>query len=229
MLNGYYIGIDTARHLNLGRKSNGWTGLQSATILGGAPLDSWFHLTVQASGCNVHRLRDASRKHGPANQLLVHGVRMHVYERRDWRPRSGQHGELAQYHGVRWRDDLLVDRDLPRAAREWNRDRVDDIRWHLVGKHRQRVLLAHRWWAGDKAVSGSGSWADDTANGDVQLGTSTGGNSNAGLIVRVSDPAVGVDSMDGYYAGVTPTQLVLGREAYGWTALASANLPVSLS
>jgi hypothetical protein len=63
--------------------------------------------------------------------------------------------------------------------------------------------------------------------GDVRL-DSLGSNPNAGFIVRVTNPAVGADALDGYYAGVTPTGLVLGRQMNNWTQLATAALPVSL-
>jgi hypothetical protein len=71
---------------------------------------------------------------------------------------------------------------------------------------------------GDKAVTGSATWDNYTLQGDVEM-TASGGN--AGLILRVTNPAAGTDSLDGYYVGVDSSNsaLVLGRESYGWTQL----------
>ncbi len=80
--------------------------------------------------------------------------------------------------------------------------------------------------SGDKSVAGSTSWAAYTATGEVSLGTPSG---NAGLLVRVSNPAVGTDSLDGYFVGVSQNARFLDREAYGWTLLHSSPLPVPLT
>lgn len=73
--------------------------------------------------------------------------------------------------------------------------------------------------AGDKSVAGSTAWTDYTLYGEVQL-FATG---QVGLLARVSNPGVGVDALDGYYAGLDSTTgaLLFGREANGWTALGS--------
>jgi len=72
---------------------------------------------------------------------------------------------------------------------------------------------------GDKAVTGSPAWDNYTLQGDVQI---TSGGGDAGLNFRVTNPASGLDSLDGYYAGVTADgNLVLGRESYGWNLLQS--------
>jgi hypothetical protein len=43
---------------------------------------------------------------------------------------------------------------------------------------------------------------------------------NSGLLLGVSSPAVGTDSLYGFYAGTNVQSLVLGYESYGWTSLA---------
>jgi Alpha-L-arabinofuranosidase B, catalytic/Domain of Unknown Function (DUF1080) len=82
--------------------------------------------------------------------------------------------------------------------------------------------------SGDKAVTGSPTWDNYTLQGDVQLTTSGG---DAGLNFRVTNPAAGLDSLDGYYVGVDATSgiLVLGRESYGWTALQTMAMPGGVS
>jgi hypothetical protein len=67
--------------------------------------------------------------------------------------------------------------------------------------------------------------------GDVSITTLISTNGNPGLLVRVTNPAVGADSLYGYYAGLNGTTgtAVLGRESYSWTALASSAVPGGVS
>jgi hypothetical protein len=81
---------------------------------------------------------------------------------------------------------------------------------------------------GNKAVSGSTGWSDYTLEGDVQLGN-IGANGNAGFLVRATDPTSGTDSVNGYYIGVSTGSLVIGKENYGWTQLASTAIPGGLA
>lgn len=77
--------------------------------------------------------------------------------------------------------------------------------------------------AGGKALLDT-NFADFSYDADVTL---QGGSGDAGLVFRVTDPAVGADSYRGYYAGVSArNRLVLGRAGDGWTELASTPLRV---
>ena len=81
---------------------------------------------------------------------------------------------------------------------------------------------------GNKAVTGSTAWGDYTLAGDVQLNT-VGTSGNAGFLVRATDPTAGTDSVNGYYVGVTTSSLVIGKESYGWTQLATTPIPGGLA
>jgi hypothetical protein len=54
---------------------------------------------------------------------------------------------------------------------------------------------------------------------------------DAGLVIRTTDPGQGVDSYQGYYAGVRPDQntVVLGRASYDWHELKTAPLTAPIS
>jgi hypothetical protein len=54
---------------------------------------------------------------------------------------------------------------------------------------------------------------------------------DAGLVIRTTDPEQGVDSYQGYYAGIRPDQqtVILGRASYDWHELASARLATSVA
>jgi hypothetical protein len=73
---------------------------------------------------------------------------------------------------------------------------------------------------GNKALAGSTGWTDYRVEGDVRLDTA----SNAGFLVHLSDPSVGIDSHRGYYIGIGAT-LFIGRQNYDYTDLASAPIP----
>jgi len=76
---------------------------------------------------------------------------------------------------------------------------------------------------GDKAVVGSTGWTDYTVQGDVEL-TSAG---QAGLIVRVSNPSVGADALNGYVVGLESASgtLFLGREDGSYHGLKVTTMP----
>jgi hypothetical protein len=54
---------------------------------------------------------------------------------------------------------------------------------------------------------------------------------DAGVVIRTTDPEQGVDSYQGYYAGVRPDQqtVVLGRASYDWHELENVKLATPVS
>jgi xylan 1,4-beta-xylosidase len=77
-----------------------------------------------------------------------------------------------------------------------------------------------------KRVMGNVGWTDYTVEADVQC-PATG---NGGLIFRVRNPAaeesgnsnaLSSDYFQGYYAGIESSGIVLGKQNYNWTSLAS--------
>jgi len=75
--------------------------------------------------------------------------------------------------------------------------------------------------AGVKMVAGEKTWTDYAVEAAVMLKGTTG---NAGLCVRVNDPAEGYDAMRGYYAGLDATTLYLGKMNNNWRELARFDL-----
>lgn len=77
---------------------------------------------------------------------------------------------------------------------------------------------------GDKLVATNINLSNFVLDGDVTLSNTTG---NSGFNFRMSNPSVGTDALDGYYAGISTSGIYLGKENGSWTQLASA--PLSLS
>lgn len=81
---------------------------------------------------------------------------------------------------------------------------------------------------GDKAMTGSARWADYVVESDLRLNADPVDSlwGDAGVILRVTDPATGVDAYDGYYVGIGSegSVLLLGRANYAWARLSAVPL-----
>ena len=68
---------------------------------------------------------------------------------------------------------------------------------------------------GAKLMNGSPDWHNYVVQADVQL---LGEAGDAGFVIRASNEEVGVDSYDGYFAGLRDADetLILGRADFGW-------------
>ncbi|MBV8114733.1 MAG: hypothetical protein JO300_08330 [Silvibacterium sp.] len=77
---------------------------------------------------------------------------------------------------------------------------------------------------GAKLMTGSPWWRDYTITTDVEL---LGQQGDAGVILRGSNEEQGVDSYDGYYAGLRSNDgsLIIGLAQYGWLQLAGRPFP----
>lgn len=88
---------------------------------------------------------------------------------------------------------------------------------------------------GDKAIYGEKEWTDYSVESDIRFDTDPSGMhwGDSGIVFRVTDPAIGVDAYDGYYAGISYTdqQLFIGKADYGWNRMVAAHLtePVHLA
>lgn len=78
-----------------------------------------------------------------------------------------------------------------------------------------------------KATMGNAGWTNYSVQTDINYKNSM----NAGIIFRVNnpavggagiDPALGIDFYQGYFVSLTPTSVILGKQNYNWTMLASA-------
>ncbi|WP_134119425.1 GDSL-type esterase/lipase family protein [Kribbella kalugense] len=78
---------------------------------------------------------------------------------------------------------------------------------------------------GNKALVGSTGWTNYTLQGDVEITSGT----QAGFILRATNPTTGTDALNGYYAAVSTSTLFLGRENGGWTGLGSVAIPGGLA
>ena len=97
--------------------------------------------------------------------------------------------------------------------------------WHIA----DGVITDRADGRGDKIIAGPKNYGDytltaelrfDSISGDPQFG-------DAGLILRVLDPSIGVDGHRGFYAGLRLDDhtLIIGSEAFTFRELANAQFP----
>jgi len=226
-LNGYFIGVSPT-DIFLGKESGSWTGLTSTSIPGGLALNSWYHLTVQAVGCTfvVSGLPSGSTAAPTSFTYTDTGCTFTAgaIGLRDYNSTASWRNVTAVAGGTTTTSTTPYTAPFGSGSSSgWT---TYGGTWTVTGA--TGVYADTAGGAGDKAVAGSTAWTNYSLNGDVQLNSSTGSNPNAGLLVRVTSPSVGVDALNGYFAGVSSGTLFLGKETGSWTSLAQVSLPVAL-
>lgn len=219
----YFAGV-TGSAIVFGRHSNNWTQLASSTIPGGLSAGTWYHLTVQALGCTfkIQGLPVGSSAAPTTVDYTDFGC-------------AKTFGAIAvqDYGGTSasWRNISVTPSAAPGASPGTYLAPFasgSSASWSTYGGtwtvNAGVETYAVTSGAGYKATyTPSAAWGDYTVQADVTL-TSTASSANAGVLVRASNLAVGTDSLNGYYVGLTATGIVIGKENYGWTPLANASL-----
>jgi hypothetical protein len=95
------------------------------------------------------------------------------------------------------------------------------------------VVFNRNYGRGDMLIAQHSQGADYRIAADVRFDllfpeTEYG---DAGLVIRTTDPEQGVDSYQGYYAGIRPAQqtIVLGRASYDWQELRTMTLAAPIA
>ncbi|MBB5351204.1 hypothetical protein HNR46_001438 [Haloferula luteola] len=124
----------------------------------------------------------------------------------------------------------------PESAREFADDFADGNfdgwltyggSWYVLDGRLQPATNAHSGSFGSfgvKAVAVDTDFRDFSYEAVVSIGDA----GDSGLIFRVSEPAMGPDAYQGYYAGIRATddRIVLGKAGGSWTELASHSQPI---
>jgi len=146
-----------------------------------------------------------------------------VYHRRPLSETDGNHRQLA-YDRMTFNADGTIARINMRV-----RDNFADgnaYGWRTYGGTWSTAAgrYAVNQSQGGKALLDT-NFGNLTYDADV---TVTSGGGDAGVVFRATQPAVGTDSYNGYYAGISPAgRVVLGRAANSWTLLGSAATTVT--
>jgi hypothetical protein len=108
--------------------------------------------------------------------------------------------------------------------------------WQTISGHwneRDAIFSNSNYGRGDMLIAQHSQSSNYSVSADIRFDllfpeTHYG---DAGLVIRTTDPEQGVDSYQGYYAGIRPDQqtVILGRASYDWHQLASAPLAAPVS
>ncbi|GIH11510.1 hypothetical protein Rhe02_95770 [Rhizocola hellebori] len=147
-----------------------------------------------------------------------------VYHRRPLSETDGNHRQLA-YDRMYFNADGTIARVAMRVKD--NFADANALGWKTYGG--SWSVTGGKYQAGSslggKAVQDT-SFGDFTYDAEV---TVTSGGGDAGLVFRVTSPATGADSYNGYYAGISPAgRVVLGRAGNSWTQLQATAMTVTV-
>lgn len=213
---GYSVGLDLAANtLSIGRTNDGRsTQLARSTIAGTLRAGQYYHVVVQAAGCGItawsstvgaNDWTKASVTESAADCLTKGAIGLRG------------NGSAAGYRFV----TATAGAQSPSVASDPYNSTLTTGRFEdtaparvyggswAVDQPEERLRSIAYANSGDKQVLNR-TWGDMTVTGDVRLMRRTN-STDAGFIVRVNDPAVGVDSMRAYSVGLTATGMTIGE------------------
>lgn len=226
---GYYASIDRSDgSLVLGRMDNGsYTSLGRRSIASGIGQGAFYHVVVQAVGCTF-TVWQTTTGANTWTSLSYTDPSASCYT-------AGAIGlrDMSSTAGFRF---VTVTANGTTAATEpWNSTLSTGVyddgaagttyggTW-AIDQQREAIGVNPQESVGDKDVLNR-TWTDMAMTGDVRLTGAPAGNNDAGFVVRVSNPSRGLDSIQGFYAGISGVDLRLGRQDNGWFDVTSTALP----
>lgn len=224
-VDAYYVGADTGGIVVLGNEAYGYTPLSNASIPGGVPTNTWIHLTITVANCTitvtaqqVGSLNQANFSYSDSSCAHMNGtIGMRTYNTAaDW--------QLVEVNETGTAPSSSTPYLAPFGS-------GSSSGWTPYGgswSASNGVYQDTNSGAGDKSIVSVSTTGNLIVQGDVEMST-VSPPPNSGILLGVSDPAVGTDSLYGFYAGTNVQSLVLGYESYGWTSLAFTPYEAALS
>ena len=233
--NGYWAYVTSTGKLELGRMTKGsYQFLRSVDVPSGISYNTWYHLVVQVRGCNITVSQSTVGSGGPG---AVTSFR-HFDEGCSAVHQKGMVG-LREFEGTgAWRFVTVTDGSTavspPLAT--WNTP------W-ATGASPSFTTYGGGWTndataetysntqsgKGDKSVETSQTWGDLSLTGEVRFNAQSANYLDAGFNVRVRNPGVGTDELDGYYGGISSTSLIIGKHVAGtWRQFARVPLAATV-
>jgi hypothetical protein len=249
-LNGYYVGLNVGDGTNKGTVSFGrmdggnWTLLGTSNpIATNIVLHQWYRLVVQAVGCTfvVTESTPGSYNTYPTT-TFTDPSSSGCYT-------SGQVGVRDFSSTASWRyfttsaggttTTTQLPYNAPFATGSTNGSQPGGYTTYggtWAADSGTQTYRDATDGSGEKSVDSTTTWTDLTLTGDVQLtptslqnagntvpATPSGGQ-DAGFNVHVTNPSTGTDALNGYYAGIGASTLVLGRQDGSWHPVTAVSL-----
>ncbi len=198
-LNGYYAGVTLSGNLEFGRMANSWTPLKTVAIPGGVTTGTWYHLTVQATGCTFTITAQAV---GTTNPTIINGL-----QDSGCTFTMGAIGVRSLNMEAKWRDVQVftggVTSSAPYYAPFANAPASGPMGWSQYGgswtTSGENYINSTSSDASDLSTVNSFTCNSCTLTGDVDITTTSG---DAGFLLRAANPAKGDDAVNSYYVGI---------------------------
>jgi hypothetical protein len=232
--NGYWAYISSAGKLELGRMTKGsYTFLRTIDVPGGISVNTWYHLVVQVTGCTITVSQSTAGANGDT------GVRGFTYEDTACAPvhRQGMVG-LRDFEGTgAWRFvTVTAGATAATDPQPWNTPwKTGNVSAFTPYGGAWRTDQAAETYSntqsgkGDKSIETTRTWGNSSLTGEVRFDAASGADLDAGFDVRVRNPGVGTDELDGYYGGISRTSLILGEHVGGtWREFVRTPLPAAV-
>lgn len=221
---GYYVGISTADGgVFLGRQNDDWTRLGAVRpVSGGITAGTWYHVVVKAVGCTFTiAVRPVASTAAPTT----------FAETDAGCNTTGQPGVRMDATPASWRNIVVTAADSTAAPGPY----LDSF---AAGSTTGYTTYGGTWSVnagtqvyqntsgglGEKAVLAGVTGVNYTVQSNVRLDQSVGAGAGAGLTLRTSSPAVGENSLSGYYVGLDAASnaLVIRKHQNNATTLATS-------
>jgi hypothetical protein len=215
-VDGYYVGADTGGIVVLGNEAYGYTSLSSASIPDGVPTNTWLHLTATVANCTISVTAQLAGSTNQAHFSYTDSSCAHM---------NGTIGLRTFNTAADWRNVTVDETGIaPSSSTPYLAPFASGSSsgWTTYGgtwSISNNVYQDTNSGQGDKSVVSVSTNANLIVQSDVEMST-VSGSPNSGILLGVSNPAVGPDSLDGFYIGTNVQSLVLGYESYAWRSLA---------
>jgi hypothetical protein len=228
---GYYAYFTSDGKLELGRTLDGtYAFLATTPIPGGISYNTWYHLVVQMKGCTVTVSQSTVGATGAG------AVTSLTFVDTGCRPSRGMIGLRDHDATAAWRFVTAT------AGAASSGTPVTYASPWSTGTSPGFTTYGGTWTNDGTAetysntASGNGhksiearTWADMSLTGEVRFDAASQSYLDAGFTVRVRNPGLGTDVLNGYYGGVSRTSLVVGRHDRGtWSEFVRTPLATPL-
>jgi hypothetical protein len=197
---GYYAGINAGTgNIEVGRANGGWTPL--STVAAGITANTTVHLRIVVEGQHLQVYLGGTLEVDITDGTYASGG----IGLRTWNA-DARFGNIVVIPASGFNDNFSEGN-----ANAWT---TYGGAWNVVNG--QYTVGAN---PGAKSMANGTAFSDFTYDADVSVGPA----GNAGVLFRVTAPAVGADAYDGYYAGINAGtgNIEVGRANGGWTPLST--------
>lgn len=202
---GYYAGFGTDGNLSIGRANNAWKSLEVAKVT--VTAGQIYHLKVRAEGDSI--------------SVYLDDMETPIIDLKDSTYSSGLNGVRVYQTGATFDNIEIIPIEPTPIFFDFSDGAMTG--WKVYGGTYDAstgALVAGNS-EGGKAVLEAIQLTNFTFEADVVVPSGSNSNGKTGLLFRMSNPTVGVNNYQGYWAGISNDgKVLIGRANNSWTQLA---------